>query len=133
MESLKRFDYKYLGMNYSLNSEVGRVRFEYIFRNPQTVWLSFSYYPESRTKYEFDRFDCHIVSPFMIERLNFGQWIKRYSSQVDLSNFLQFDGDFSDQATALIKLLDNALCKSGMDDVLAGRSGIDVPSLSLRV
>jgi hypothetical protein len=131
MPCLASYQYKYLGMNYSTQLETGRIRFEYIFRNAQTVWIGFAYYPQTRTKPDY--LQVTIVSPFIRRELDLNTWIKKYSHKHDLSNFSQFAGDFKEQAKALVELIDTTLSKSGLDAVLCGRSGVDVPSLSLGV
>ncbi len=151
MVALERYHYQYLGMNYCLDSAKQRVRFEYNFRNPQTVWISFSFYPQSRIKnivqtgqnltalsrnqsrYSDDYLDIQIVSPYKIENIHFNQWIKRFNSKIDLTNFRQFDGGFSTQARQLIKRIDWAFQNSGIENVLSGDSGIDVPCLNSKV
>lgn len=127
---LRRYHYKYLGMNYSSNAALGRLRFEYIFRNQQTVWINFSYYPETRT--EPACLNAILVSPFMRDELNLNAWVSKYSHNLDLSRFSQFTGEFKDQATALIALLDKTLSRCGLEAVLSGRSAVDVPSLHLK-
>ena len=130
MACLSRFGYKYLGMNYSRCSETGRTRFEYIYRNPQTVWISFSLYPATKKKAP-ECFGATLVSPFRRDELNLITWFKGCSHRLDFSRFDQFDGSFEKQAAALVALLDAKLNDPGLNAVLEGRSAVDIPSLSL--
>ena len=129
MGSLQRHQYKFLGMNYSPDPDSGRIRFEYIFRNPQTVWVGFSYYPKTKT--QPDHLKVMLVSPFRRDELHLDNWVRRYSSSYNISSFNQFTGDFNQQATALVALIDQIFGKSGMDAVLAGKTAVDIPSFSL--
>jgi len=129
MGSLKRNDYKYLGMNYSSDPANDRLRFEFIFRNPQTVWINFSFYPRTKTKHAF--LQVTLVSPFRRDELVLSDWVRRYSHKLNVSRFSQFDGTFRQQSKSLLKLIDATLGKSGLDAVLAGRTAVDIPSLSL--
>lgn len=148
MESLERHQYQYLGMNYSLDSAQDRIRFEYTYRNPQTVWISFCFYPRlspaetrsyrnlratSGNRPKNDSLNIDIVSPYRIDSINFNQWIKRYSSKIDVSSFLQFEGEFSEQAVQLIRQVDKAFSCSGIESILSGHSGIDIPTFNTRV
>lgn len=131
MDCLNRYHYKYLGMNYSRHPETKRVRFEYIFRNPCTVWMGFYFYPKAKRKR--DLLDLDIHSPFIREALSFPAWVSRCCHGVNPTRFDQFSGDFNSQASELIKVVDQVLLKRGLEDVLRGNSGIDIPSLSLRM
>ena len=129
MQSLQRNQYKYLGMNYSSDPVNDRIRFEFIFRNSQTVWINFSFYPATKSKH--NELSVTLVSPFRRDELVLDQWVARYSHETNVRHFKQFPGDFKQQAKALIKLVDATLSKSGLDAVLAGRTAVDIPSLSL--
>ena len=129
MSSLKRHHYKYLGMNYSSDSVTDRLRFEFIFRNPQTVWINFSFYPRYKTKSEL--LQITLVSPFRRDELLLSDWVKRYSHNLNVTAFSQFPGSFYQQARALLKVVDLTLGKSGLDAVMAGKTAVDIPSLSL--
>ena len=129
MRSLKRYKYQYLGMNYSSDPDCGRVRFEYIFRNLQTVWINFTYYPQTKTQPDLLR--VVLVSPFRLHELVLDDWVRKYSHRHNVNSFRQFAGEFAEQAAALVRLVDQTLSKPGLNAVLAGQSAVDIPSLSL--
>ena len=131
MDCLRRYQYKYLGMNYSRHPATKRVRFEYVFRNPRTVWLGFTYYPANQKQTDYLDLDIH--SPFMREALRFPEWIGRYNHCIDLCHFDQFGGDYHHQAQALVAKIDSALLSGGLDEVLGGDSGITLPTLNMKL